>query len=121
MGGYDPDLPLIIDPLLASTFLGGNDGDYAQDIAIDSSDNVYVLGSTLSTDFPATSGVFNQHLNGDVFIAKFDSDLTTLMASAILGGNYGDEGYSIVIDSSDNVYVTGDTASSDFPCDPWSV
>ena len=62
LGDYEKTLPVVIDPLLASTYLGGGDNDYGYEIAIDSSDNVYVTGKTEdhTTDLPSTSGAYDE-------------------------------------------------------------
>ena len=62
LGDYEKTLPVVIDPLLASTYLGGGDDDYGYEIAIDSSDNVYVTGKTEdhTTDLPSTSGAYDE-------------------------------------------------------------
>jgi hypothetical protein len=111
---YEKSKELIIDPLLASTFIGGRDSDYTYSISIDSGGNVYVAGYTGSIDFPATPGAYDTTFE-HVFVSKFNSDLTTLLASTFLGGSWSDYAYSIDIDISGNVYVTGYTTSSDFP------
>ena len=117
VASYDKTKELVIDPLLASTYLGGSSNDYGVAIAIDGSNNVYVTGNTSSTDFPVTSGAYDTPLGGDrdVFITKLDSSLSTLQASTYLGGSDSDYAYAIALDSSNNVYVTGNTSSSDFP------
>ena len=118
MASYDKTKDLIIDPLLASTCLGGVYEDYGRSIAVDAGGNVYVVGETLSTDLPTTPGAYDTSRNGntDVFVSKFNSGLTRLLASTFLGGALNhDRGYSIAIDAGGNVYVTGATYSTDFP------
>ena len=88
IGRYNTDYPLVIDPLLASTFIGGGSYDYATAVAIDSSGDVYVAGYTSSAEYPTTAAAFDGSFNGerDVFLSKFDSKLTTLLASTFIGG-----------------------------------
>ena len=104
--------------LIFSTCLGGKDVDYGYDIAIDSSDLVYVAGVTWSSDFPTTGGAYDTSYNGgisDAFITKLNANGTGLIYSTLLGGAGEDECFAIAIDASGNAYVTGDTGSTDFP------
>ncbi len=112
--------------LLASTFLGGEEIDGCNSLAVDSAGNVYLTGYTRSRNFPTTPGAFDRVFNdsddpnnrfgyGDVFIAKLDSGLTKLSASTYLGGSNSDIGYSLRLDGFDNVYLTGITESVNFP------
>ncbi|MBM4054126.1 MAG: hypothetical protein FJ264_05530 [Planctomycetes bacterium] len=114
---YDRSKELIIDPLLASTFLGGTGADYGRAIALNSTGEVYVAGYTESVEFPATTGAYETTVQGnsDVFISKLSADLTTLIASTYLGGSGSDLGFSLVIDSDDTIFVSGRTGSTDFP------
>jgi hypothetical protein len=99
-----------------STYLGGTGGDAAAAIAVDASGNVYVTGATGSSDFPITTGAPQQVLLGfeDAFVSKF-SPSGALEWSTYLGGSGLDQGKGIAVDPSGNVYVTGITASQNFP------
>lgn len=115
---YDKTKDLIIDPLLASTYLGGAYEDYGKSVVVDAGGNVYVAGETLSSDFPKTSGAHDTLHNGstDVFVSKFNSGLTNLLASTFLGGALNhDRCYSIAVDAGGNIFVAGATYSTDFP------
>jgi hypothetical protein len=116
VGAYDRSQTLVIDPLLASTYLGGGGSDSASSLSIDSSGNIYVAGVTNSENFPTTVGAYDTTYNAsDVFISKLSADLSTLLASTYLGAGASDSASSITIDPSGNVYVTGYTYSSNFP------
>ncbi|MBF8278007.1 MAG: hypothetical protein HW390_3080 [Candidatus Brocadiaceae bacterium] len=118
VASYDKTKDLIIDPLLASTYLGGVFEDHGKAIAVDADGNVYVTGETLSSDFPTTPGayVMSRSGNTEVFVSKFNSGLTNLLASTFLGGSLNhDRGCSIAIDAGGNVFVAGTTYSTDFP------
>lgn len=104
--------------LVYSTYLGGNDSDYGSDIAVDETGNAYVTGATWSTDFP-TINPFQATNRGrsDIFVAKLNPTGSKLVYSTYLGGSYDDglQGGSLAIDGVGNAYVTGYTASRDFP------
>jgi hypothetical protein len=103
--------------LVYSTYLGGSYYDYGWDIAADASGATYIAGTTLSGGFPTTPGAFQTAYGGssDAFITKLNAAGSALVYSTFLGGIYGEEGYSIALDSSGAVYVSGQTYSDDFP------
>jgi hypothetical protein len=115
LGSYDRSLPLVIDPVLTySSYLGGDVQDIAEDIKIDAAGNIFVIGLTESDNFPVTNG---STLNGgeDAFITEFDPTGGGLLLSMYVGGSMEDAGVSLALDSSDNIFATGVTASTDFP------
>ena len=116
VAAYDTAKELVIDPLLASTYLGGLDSDYGYAIAIDADKNILVAGYTMSSDFPITAGAWGiTYNNNDIFISKFSGDLKRLLASTVIGGSSDDYVRSMVIDSGKNIYIAGQTSSSNFP------
>ncbi len=111
----NPDLTRI----LQSTYLGGSYEDRATALAINpKTGDVYVAGSTLSPDFPKTTGWAQGNNNGglDAFIARLNSSLTQLLQSTYLGGSGWDEALAIAIHpTTGEIYVAGRTASTNFP------
>jgi Bacterial Ig-like domain (group 3)/Beta-propeller repeat len=140
--------------LVYSTFLGGSGGavnvsptlffgagDQANGLAIDGAANVYVAGSTASTDFPVTQGAYEATNNDqpgcvggciggyNAFITELNSTGSALVYSTYLGGNGinpnqsigvivfgdGDQANALALDTSGNVYVAGAAVSYDFP------
>jgi Beta-propeller repeat/Carboxypeptidase regulatory-like domain/Bacterial pre-peptidase C-terminal domain len=124
-GGYWDAYMATINPssagpasLVYSTYLGGSGYDYAKGIAVDDAGNIYVSGNTLSTDFPMKypiQYVFGGNDHWDIFVAKLDVDLTEFVFSTYLGGSNVDENAGIAVDRANNIYVTGDTNSTNFP------
>jgi hypothetical protein len=105
--------------LLASTLLGGDRWNYGRSLALDSSGNVYLTGNTEAANFPTTTAAFDRKFRKrEAFVSVLNNSLTSLQASTFLGGEGYDDGYSLVLDKSNNVYVTGVTGSSDFPVTP---
>lgn len=113
---YDPNKPLVIDPVLVySTYLGGAGTDQASGIAVDSTGSVYVAGYTDSTDFPLATLGWLPAGAPHVFVAKLDPTGSNLVYADYIGGNGEDYGFALVLDSANDVYVAGSTNSSDFP------
>jgi Bacterial Ig-like domain (group 3)/Beta-propeller repeat len=125
--------------LVYSTFLGGSQspnpgayGDAGSSIAVDSSGNAYIVGSTEDLDFPVTSGSLQsqnitQIVSGDLasFVTKVNPTASKILYSTYLTGSGDQSGdqagascdcaTGVALDSSQNVYVTGRTLSTDFP------
>jgi hypothetical protein len=123
VAAYDTSKPLIIDPVLTyATYLGGSSGDQGHGIAVDAAGDMYVTGRTCSTDFPIANA-FQPTFGGggvcfDAFVTKLDATGSTLIYSTYLGGTGNDIGYGIAVDADGNAYVTGSTASLNFPTAP---
>src|SRR5207249_5638530 len=111
--------------LVYSTYLGGGGSggqfstggvDEGFGIAVDSSRSAYVTGYTYSTSFP-TKNPLQANLAGDsdIFVTKFTPAGNTLVYSTYLGGSALDTGFGIAVDSSGSAYITGKTASTNFP------
>lgn len=121
---YDATQPLVIDPVLSfSTYLGGSgveNGIAGSDmkgasVATDPEGNVYVTGSTGSTDFLAANKVGpSETASTDLFVVKL-SPSGQLVYSTRIGGSQLERGFGIAVDSGGNAYVTGRTQSTDFP------
>ena len=104
--------------LVYSTYLGGSNAEFGQSIAVDAASSAYVTGDTQSIDFPTTLGAF-QTTNGgglpDAFVTKLNATGSGLVYSTYLGSSSFEEGRGIAVDGAGSAYVTGVTASTDFP------
>jgi hypothetical protein len=116
-GSYREDHELVIDPVVLaySTYLGGSIVDIGHDITVDSIGNAYLTGATGSPDFPTVNSYMTGPRGRDVFVTKLSPAGDVLVYSTYIGGSIADEGFGIAIDSDGSAYVTGGTASSDFP------
>lgn len=102
--------------LVYSTYLGGNGLEQVQSVAVDGSSNAYVTGITSSTNFPTVNPIQPTMMGvDDAFITKFNAAGSALVYSTYLGGTGDDLGAGIAVDSAGNAYVSGYTASVDFP------
>jgi hypothetical protein len=104
--------------LVYSTYLGGIGFDFGLDIAVDGDGNAYVTGATQSIDFPTNNALQPELAGGrgiDLFVTKLNADGSALVYSTYLGGTNGEFDVNLTIDNERNVYVAGDTFSSDFP------
>ncbi|MCW5912332.1 MAG: gliding motility-associated C-terminal domain-containing protein [Cyclobacteriaceae bacterium] len=130
--------------MLYATYLGGSHGESPHSLIMDADENLWILGTTSSDNFPVTAGVIDDTYNGgislfnvipyengsDIFVAKLSADGSDLLASTYLGGsandglnpansplvrNYGDElRGDIIVDANGNIYISTVTQSADF-------
>ena len=102
--------------LLYATYIGGRNDDRAAAIAVDSGGQVYLAGSTASTDFPLVSSL-RPTLGGtrDAFVLKLNAIGNLLVFSTYLGGTAYDAATALALDTGGNAYIAGDTQSADFP------
>jgi hypothetical protein len=117
LGEYDLARPLIIDPLVYSTFIGGTLGDEGYGIALDASGNMYIVGSSLSLNYPTTVGAYDttKQQNNDIVVSKVNSSSGKISYSTFIGGDNDDFGYSIAVDMQGRAAITGYTFSPNFP------
>ena len=122
IGSYDHSRELVIDPVLSySTYLGPNTGiESLVKVAVDSSNNIYLAGSTTATNFPVTSGALQTSLGGpgaqNLFIAKLNPTAASqLVYATYLGGSGIDNLAGISVDINFDLFVAGTTTSTDFP------
>jgi uncharacterized protein (TIGR03437 family) len=114
--------------LIFSTFIGGSGDDCVTGLAVDSSGNVYMAGTTSTQNLPTTPGAFQPAFAGykvlpfdveqdfgDAFVAKLNPAGSAFIYLSYLGGSLNDVGGAIAVDSGGNAYVTGFTGSPDFP------
>jgi len=115
--------------LIFSTFIGGNVADEAFGLALDSSNNIYIAGRTLSTNYPlhnAFQVAFSTATNCSdsagnpatcehAFVTELAANGKKLVYSSNLGGTKQDEAFGIGVDAAGNAYVMGQTFSTDFP------
>jgi uncharacterized protein (TIGR03437 family) len=102
--------------LVFATYFGGMGNDSGNSIALDSSGNIWIVGTTSSYDLPVTPGAFQSTLKGltNGFAAKFTND-GKLLASTYLGGSGQDAALGIAIGPNGNPWLIAQVLSMDFP------
>lgn len=111
VGNYDQSLPLVIDPLLASSFLGGSRNESAYVVA-DSGRDIVVAGTVESPDFPGLDDGVNPL--GDAFVALMDRDLRAVRAVSYFGGSMSDGVRDIALGPG-SIFAVGFNISPNFP------
>lgn len=123
--GADADRPLVIDPTLEfSSFLGGDDRERAEEsstraqVDVDDDGDIYVLGTSRSTDFPTTGGAYQEDLDttDDFVVTKIDGEDGSIVWATYVGGDEGEAALGFVVHGEDEqATLCGSTVSSDYP------
>ena len=117
IGEYDRTQPLVIDPVLSyATYFGGGDVELSSSLAVDSAGNMYLTGTTGSSDFP-TAGAQPGSLKGDndAFVMKLNAAGNTLLYAAYFGGSSEDFATDVAVNAAGSTWFCGYTTSADLP------
>ena len=116
--------------LIYATYIGGSSTEYPHSLITNEAGELWVLGSTSSSDFPTSPGAYQSSFGGgsqDHVVVHLSTDGSTMIGGTYLGGNSADAQNSItsnygdsfrgeiIIDDQDNCYIASCTSSSDFP------
>ena len=116
---YDKQHDLIIDPKIYATYLGGSGDEEINSSVIDKDNNLIVTGWTNSNDFPATAGAYDTMYvsEKDIFVTKYQltGKEKKLLFSTYIGGTLDDIANAVGVDFNGNIYIGGETNSSNFP------
>ena len=131
IGEYNPNYPLVIDPVLVfATYDGANSDNFGMTATYGYDGSAYSGGTVYGNDYPTPSPtaydinsnftVFNGAYGiTDVFVSKYSADGTTMIWGTFLGGGNNNAGtetaHSMICDLNDNIYLFGATSSADFP------
>jgi gliding motility-associated-like protein len=127
LSGYDPALPLVIDPTFVfSTFVGSVSDNWGYTATFDKQGNAYGGGIIMGSNYPVTTGAFQTNFGGgtsstegvsgfDMNIVKLDPQGRTRIYSTFLGGNSNEQPHSLIVDESGNLIVAGRTLSANYP------
>ena len=126
LGGYDAFVSKLAPngqgaaDLLYSTYIGGTWWDRGWGIAVDDDGDIYITGHTGSVNYPTTANAYQTSNQGgfDAFISKLapnNQGLADLIYSTYIGAGSHDHGHDIAVDEDENIYITGNTASTYYP------
>ena len=125
--------------LLFCTYLGGNNNEQPHSMVVDSQFNLFIMGTTRSSNFPVSKGAYDSTYNGDYdfFVTRLNGNGNLLLGSTFLGSfgldgvgadrsnrnvndfpliyNYADEFRGEITEDAENVYIGGVTYSTNFP------
>ncbi len=117
--------------LMFSTYFGGEEGARLGGMTLDETGNVYITGTTRSTNLPTTTGAFQEEFVGeilgceegfppvdvnseDAFLFKLATDGSGITYGTYLGGSHIDKGSDVAVEHGGNAYVAGSTSSMDY-------
>ncbi|NIM14562.1 MAG: hypothetical protein GTO45_21285 [Candidatus Aminicenantes bacterium] len=117
---YNKDYELIIDPVVSlvySTYLGGSNDELYTRMTIDDLGQVHLTGYTYSYDFPVRNAYQDTKASSllDAILTKFNSTGSELIFSTYFGGSSSEYFFAITVSGNGDVYIAGDTFSSDLP------
>lgn len=120
VANYDRSRALVIDPIVYASFIGGDDADEITSSVRNANGELIVVGFTNSSNFPKTTGAYVSPASGaeDVFVAKYDSKLSKMIAAAYIGGASTDKPWDVALarnDGTNDIFVVGETSSQNFP------
>jgi hypothetical protein len=102
--------------LLYSTYVGGNGQDVAQGLQLDALNNIYIAGYTSSTNLVTLNPVQSANAGAeDAFLTKINAAGSAIVFSTYLGGRNNDQAYGMAVNALAQAYLTGQTASTNFP------
>ena len=109
--------------LVFSTYLGGTGPESGNAIDVDKAGNIYVVGTTRSSDFPTTPNAYANVMYGpqDAFIAKIDPNAPAVVYSSYYGGEDNDDGRGVAVAPDGTVYVAGSTNGTQLPVEGFNM
>ncbi|MCT4580591.1 MAG: gliding motility-associated C-terminal domain-containing protein [Flavobacteriales bacterium] len=116
---YNPNIELIIDPVLSfATYTGSTASNFGCTATYDDDGNMYVGGTVFGFGYPTTIGGFQTTYNGgsiDMGITKFSSNGSNLIYSTYIGGSDNEIPHSLVVNSLNHLCIMGTSGSIDYP------
>ena len=116
--GYDPSLPVVIDPTLVfSSYSGSSADNWGNTATYDRLGRMYIGGIVFSRGYPTTLGALDTSFAGsvDAGLLRFSANGKRLEYATYLGGAFTETPHSMVVGSDFSLYVMGSTSSPDFP------
>ncbi|MDD3132956.1 MAG: SBBP repeat-containing protein, partial [Bacteroidales bacterium] len=119
---YDPNFPLIIDPVMIfSTYTGSTSDNWGYTATYDKFGFFYSGGCSFGVGYPVTTGAYQVNYGGggvnnvDVVITKFDTTGSFLIYSTFLGGTGTEVPHSLIVNDNNELYVLTSTGSANYP------